>query len=167
MNQYVCRTRCTPFIPRSVAPGLIVKSGQQEIQCKLQGNNWSGLLNKRGARRRSNSHNAGMWTRCIVGGRARANCCLALGYCRSRAIPVVRCGILQRCRLLRPGVRRQQLQELRYPGQLERRVSDSGQPSRSRELPLCKSSASSPMIFCLIRHRSSLEIKLMLKRTSE
>ena len=153
MNQYVCRTRSGPFIPRSVARGLIVKSGQQEIQCKLQGNNRSGLFNKGGARRRSNSYNAGMWTCCIVAGRAKADCCLALGYRRSRAIPVARCGILQRGRLLRPCVRRQQLQELRYPGQLEGRVSDSGQPSRSRKLPLCRSIASSPMLFCLTKHR--------------
>ena len=38
---------------------LIIGSGQQEIQCKLQGNNWSGLPDEGGFGGRSAGHYAG------------------------------------------------------------------------------------------------------------
>lgn len=62
----------------------------------------------------------------------------ALGYRRTGAISVAGRRVLQRSRLLRSGVRRQQLQEFRGPGQLARRVPDPGFAERPPELPFCK-----------------------------
>ena len=50
----------------------------------------------------------------------------AVGYRRPRTIPVSRCRVLPRRRLLRPRLRRQQLQVFRDPGQLEGRVPHPG-----------------------------------------
>lgn len=63
---------------------------------------------------------------------------LALGYGRSRTIPVSGRGFLPRCRLLRSSIRCQQRQELRGAGQLARRVPDPGVAPRSAQLPLRK-----------------------------
>ncbi|KAL6402180.1 putative Ras-related protein Rab7 [Ilyonectria robusta] len=62
----------------------------------------------------------------------------ALGYCRSRTIPVSGRGILPRCRLLCSSIRCQQRQELRGAGQLARRVPDPGVAPGSAQLPLRK-----------------------------
>lgn len=63
---------------------------------------------------------------------------IALGYSRTRAIPVTGRCLLQRSRLLRSRVRRQQLQELRGAGQLARRVPDPGFSAGPPQLPLCE-----------------------------
>ena len=53
-------------------------------------------------------------------------------------IPVTWGGFLSRGRLLRSHIRCHRAQHLQVPGQLEGRVSDSGQPQRPRQLPLCR-----------------------------
>ncbi len=62
MNQYVCRKGSMPLRRRVGGLNIIIKSGQQEVQRKLQGNNWGGLLDEGGVGGRSISHNAGMGT---------------------------------------------------------------------------------------------------------
>ena len=61
----------------------------------------------------------------------------ALGHCRSGAIPVSGGSLLPRRGLLRPRLRRQQLEELRYTRQLEGRVPHSSEPSGPRKLSIC------------------------------
>lgn len=49
-------------MPSGHGPGwlkLTIKPGQQEIQCKLQGNDWGGFSNEGGSGGRSIGHNAG------------------------------------------------------------------------------------------------------------
>jgi hypothetical protein len=60
-----------------------------------------------------------------------------VGYRWPRTLPIARCGLLPRRRLLRARVRCQQLKEFRYIGQLARRVLGSGQPHGPRELSIC------------------------------
>ncbi len=65
-------------------------------------------------------------------------CHLVMGYGWSRKIPVPRCCLLQRSRLLRTRVRRQQFQELRHTRQLARRVFDPSKSQRPREFSVCQ-----------------------------
>ena len=62
-----------------------------------------------------------------------------MGHRRAGAFPVSRRRILPRRRLLRTGLRREQLEVLRDFGQLARRISDPSESSRPREFPLCRS----------------------------
>lgn len=64
-------------------------------------------------------------------------CISDLGYSRSGAVPVLGRGFLPRSGLLRPGVWCYGAKHLQDFGQLAGWVLDPGQPSRSRELPLC------------------------------
>lgn len=81
--------------------------GQQEIQRKLQSYDWCGFSYQGGIGGRSVGDDAGTGVIMHDLAKPRADKCVALGYCRAREIPVVRCGLLQRSRLLCPGVRRQ------------------------------------------------------------
>lgn len=62
---------------------------------------------------------------------------IALGHGRPRTLPIPRRCLLPRRRLLRPGLRRQQLQIIRHPRQLAGRVPHPSEPHGSRELPFC------------------------------
>jgi len=107
-------------------------TGQQEVQRKLQGDNWGGFLDKGSVGWWSTGHYAGMasvqeglyWNILLIG-------YLALGYGWTREVPIFRRCVLQRCRLLRTGLRCQQFQEFRYAWQLERRVPDTSFAERS------------------------------------
>ena len=59
-----------------------------------------------------------------------------MGHCRPGTLPVTWRGLLPRSGLLRAGVRRQQLEELRDSRQLARRVPDPSEPYGPGELPL-------------------------------
>lgn len=63
----------------------------------------------------------------------------ALGHGRPGALPVAGRRLLPRRRLLRPGIRCQQCEELRGAGQLERRVPHPGLATGSSQLPFRKS----------------------------
>ena len=59
-----------------------------------------------------------------------------LGHGGSGAVPKFRRGFLPRCRLLRPGVRRDATQLLQNHGQLAGRVPHSGQSTRPGKFPI-------------------------------
>lgn len=121
MNQYVR----SPPISSFLCILIPIRTGQQEVQCKLQSYDRRRLPHEGSTRRRPPRDHAGQKPR----HRMTINKSLmkiAVGYCGTGAIPVPGSSILPRCGLLRVSVRCQQLQEFRDVGQLERRVLDPG-----------------------------------------
>jgi hypothetical protein len=123
MNQYVRlqhkqRTRQSRKRRSRTHTLTPLRTGQQEVQRKLQGHHRRRFPDQRGSRGRPPRDHA------------------ALGHRRPGALPVARCGFLPRRRLLRSRLRRQQLKILRHSRLMAGRVSDPGQSHGPGELPL-------------------------------
>ena len=113
MNQYVCylwSDHLTASADRGFFLGTI---GQQEVQWKLQGNNRGRLLDQRSSGGRPVGDDAGRSSSQLGQSAAVLIAVVDLGYCRPRTVSVSRCRILPRRRLLRPRLRREQLEEFR------------------------------------------------------